>query len=88
MPEKTVTIRDNRTGKEYEIPIEDGTIRANDLRQIKVSPDDFGLMTYDPGFLARPHAEARLPISMVTRVSSNTGGIPSNSWSRITLTST
>jgi hypothetical protein len=39
---------DNRTGKQYEVPIQDGTIKATDLRQIKVTPDEFGLMTYDP----------------------------------------
>ena len=48
MAKETVTITDNRTGKSYELPIEDGTIRALDLRQIKTGPDDFGLMTYDP----------------------------------------
>jgi citrate synthase len=47
----TLTITDNRTGRHYEVPITDGTIRATDLRQIKVSPDDFGLMSYDPAFL-------------------------------------
>src|ERR1700680_3195299 len=47
----TLTIVDNRTGKKYELPVEDGTIRAVDLRQIKVSPEDFGLMTYDPAFM-------------------------------------
>ncbi len=47
---QTLSVIDNRTGKEYEIPIEDGTVRAMDLRQIKVSDDDFGLMTYDPAF--------------------------------------
>ena len=47
----TLTVRDNRTGKEYEVPIEDGTIRATALRDIKVSDDDFGLMSYDPAFL-------------------------------------
>src|SRR6185295_218405 len=47
----TLTITDNRTGKQYEIPIEHDTIRALDLKQIKVSPDDFGLMTYDPAFM-------------------------------------
>jgi citrate synthase len=46
----TLTITDNRTGKQYELPIAQGTVRAMDLRQIKVSPDDFGLMTYDPAF--------------------------------------
>ncbi len=47
----TLTIVDNRTGKKYELPIHDGTIRAMDLRQIKTGPDDFGLMTYDPAFM-------------------------------------
>src|SRR5687767_7962510 len=47
----TLSIVDNRNGKTYELPIKDGTIRAMDLRQIKASPDDFGLMTYDPAFM-------------------------------------
>ena len=47
----TLTITDNRTGKTYELPVQDGTIRAMDLRKIKTSPDDFGLMTYDPAFM-------------------------------------
>ena len=46
----TLTITDNRTGKQYEIRIDLDTIRAMDLRQIKASPDDFGMMTYDPAF--------------------------------------
>ena len=44
-------VTDSRTGREYELPIENGTIHAPALRQIKVNEDDFGLMTYDPGFL-------------------------------------
>jgi citrate synthase len=47
----TLTITDNRTGKTYELPIQDGTIRAMDLRQIKTGAQDFGLMTYDPAFM-------------------------------------
>src|SRR5829696_2675222 len=47
----TLTITDNRTGNKYELPIQDGTIRAMDLRQIKTGADDFGLMTYDPAFM-------------------------------------
>ena len=47
----TLTIVDNRTGKQYELPVKDGTIRAMDLRQIKSGPEDFGLMTYDPACL-------------------------------------
>ncbi len=46
----TLTITDNRTGKQYDVPITDGTIKAIDLRKIKVADDDFGLMTYDPAF--------------------------------------
>jgi citrate synthase len=48
----TLTVVDNRTGQKYEIPIEDNTIRATELRNIKTSEDDFGLMTYDPAFMA------------------------------------
>lgn len=58
MSDNSITVRDNRTGKSYEIPIEYGTyplygaaIRAADLRQIKAQQDDFGLMTYDPAFM-------------------------------------
>src|SRR5256884_4981028 len=47
---ETLTITDNRTGKSYEIPVTHGTIRAADLRQIKVDPKEFGLMSYDPAF--------------------------------------
>src|SRR5881628_3394482 len=47
----TISITDNRTGKKYELPIQDGTIRAMDLRQIKTGTEDFGLMTYDPAFM-------------------------------------
>src|SRR5882757_9326171 len=47
----TLSVTDNRTGKTYELPIQDGTIRAVDLRQIKEAPEDFGLMTYDPAFM-------------------------------------
>src|SRR6266851_2683175 len=47
---ETLSITDNRTGKQYEIPIKNGTIRALDLRQIKTDGSDFGLMSYDPAF--------------------------------------
>ena len=56
----TLTITDNRTGKQYEIPITDGTIRALDLRQIKVTPDEFGLMTYDPAFQNTSSCKSRI----------------------------
>ena len=51
MPQDTLTITDNRTGQSYTLPVENGTIRAMDLRKIKTGPDDFGLMTYDPAFM-------------------------------------
>jgi len=51
MPTNTLSITDNRTGKTYEVPIENEAIKAGDLRQIKVAPTDFGMMTYDPAFM-------------------------------------
>jgi len=51
MAENTLTVTDNRTNQNYEIPIENGAIRAMDLRQIKTGPDDFGLMSYDPAYV-------------------------------------
>src|SRR5260370_11303820 len=50
MTRAPLTVTDNRTGKNYELPITHDTIRAADLRQIKVNADDFGLMSYDPAF--------------------------------------
>ena len=51
MPKDTLTVVDNRTGMSYELPIQNGTVRAADFRQIKTSEDDFGLMAYDPAFM-------------------------------------
>jgi citrate synthase len=51
MAQNTLSITDNRTGKQYEITIEHGAIRATDLRQIKAGPEDFGLLAYDPAFM-------------------------------------
>jgi citrate synthase len=56
----TLTITDNRTGRQYEVPIQDGTIRAADLRQIRVQPDDFGMMTYDPAFMNTAACRSRI----------------------------
>ena len=50
MPSDSLTITDNRTRKSYEVPISDGTVRAMDLRQIKVDEGEFGMMSYDPAF--------------------------------------
>src|SRR5687767_7025798 len=60
MSGKSLTITDNRTGKQYEVPIENGTIKAMDLRQIKESDDDFGLMTYDPAFMNTASCKSRI----------------------------
>ena len=51
MPADTLTITDDRTGREYTIPIVDGTIRATELRQISAVEGDGGLMSYDPAYL-------------------------------------
>jgi len=61
-PEKAeaLTITDHRTGRVYEVPIADGTIRAIDLRQIKVNPEDFGLMSYDPAFMNTASCKSRI----------------------------
>jgi citrate synthase len=50
-PAGTLHVTDSRTGRSYELPITDGAIRALDLRQIKASDDDFGLLAYDPAFM-------------------------------------
>ena len=60
MAENTLTITDNRTGKQYEIAIENETIKALDLRKIKVAEDDFGLMTYDPAFMNTASTRSRI----------------------------
>src|SRR5829696_8775846 len=60
MSNDTLTITDNRTGRQYEVAIENDTIRAMDLRQIKVADDDFGLMTYDPAFMNTSSCKSRI----------------------------
>ena len=60
MASETVTIIDNRTGKKYEIPIRDGAINATDLRQIRVSEDDLGLVSYDPGFMNTASCQSKI----------------------------
>ena len=56
----TLTITDNRTGRQYEIPIVDGAIRAIDLRRIKVDPDEFGMLSYDPAYLNTASCRSRI----------------------------
>ena len=60
MPSDTPAVVDNRTGKTYEIPIENGTIRSTDLRKIKTGAEDFGLMAYDPGFMNTAACKSRI----------------------------
>ncbi len=60
MPADTLTLTDNRTAKTYEVAIKDGTIKATELRQIKVDADDFGLMTYDPAFMNTAACKSRI----------------------------
>ncbi len=50
MSNETLTVIDNRTGERYELPIKDGSVNAIDFRSIRTSPDDFGIMVYDPAF--------------------------------------
>ncbi|MGH7394329.1 MAG: citrate synthase [Candidatus Methylomirabilales bacterium] len=60
MSAETLSVIDNRTGKRYELPIKHGTIRAMDLRQIRVAEDDFGLMSYDPAFMNTASCQSRV----------------------------
>jgi citrate synthase len=60
MGRETLSITDNRTGKSYEIPIENGAVRAKDLRQIKVDDEDYGLKSYDPAFLNTASCKSRI----------------------------
>ena len=60
MSKDSLTITDNRTGRTYEVPVQNGTIKAIDLRQIKVEDGDFGLMTYDPAFTNTAACKSRI----------------------------
>ncbi len=60
MAKDTLTVTDNRTGKSYELKVEDGCIRTMDLRQIKTGPGDFGLMGYDPAFLNTANCRSKI----------------------------
>jgi len=60
MSDQTLTVRDNRTGATYELPIVDGAVRAMDLRRIKADDDDFGLMSYDPAFMNTASCRSRI----------------------------
>ncbi len=60
MPDNSLTVVDNRTSRSYTVPIQHGTIRATDLRQIRTDPADFGLMPYDPAFMNTASCESRV----------------------------
>jgi citrate synthase len=60
MSNQTLTVRDNRTGATYELPIADGAVNAMDLRQIKTGADDFGLLSYDPAFMNTASCRSRI----------------------------
>ncbi|MBN8730378.1 MAG: citrate synthase [Acidobacteria bacterium] len=60
MPSDTLTITDNRTGKTIEVPIEHGTVRATDLRQLRLDAQDFGIITYDPGYMNTGSCRSRI----------------------------
>jgi citrate synthase len=60
MTENTLTITDNRSGRTYEIPVQNDTIRALDLRQIKIHEDDFGMMSYDPAYTNTASCSSRI----------------------------
>jgi len=60
MSKDTLTITDNRNGKSYEIPVQQGTIRGMDLRQIKVTDDEFGMMSYDPAFMNTASCKSKI----------------------------
>jgi len=60
MAKESLTVTDNRTGKQYELPIWKGTIKAADLRQIKTKPEDFGIMSYDPAFMNTASTKSKI----------------------------
>ena len=60
MPENTVTLTDNRTNQTYTFELVDGQIRASDLRKVKIDPEDFGMMSYDPAFMNTASCQSRI----------------------------
>ena len=60
MSQDSLTVTDNRTNHVYTLPIEKGTIRAMDLRQIKTNAEDFGLMAYDPAFMNTASCQSKI----------------------------
>ena len=87
MGRETLSITDNRTGKTYEIPVEDGAVRAADLRQIRVDDDDYGLKSYDPAFKNTASCKSRITYIDGEKGILATAAIPSISSPRSRTTS-
>ena len=68
MPVNSLTITDNRTGKTYEVAIQNGAIRAMDLRKMRTGPEDFGLLSYDPASM-----NTASTISCITEIDGDRG---------------
>ena len=80
-PRQSLTVTDNRTGHTYELPVEDGAVRASELKKIKLDDDDDpGLASFDPGFFNTASCQAQSLSSTATRGSSPIGDIRSSSW--------
>jgi len=60
MAKESLTVIDNRSGRRFEVPIENGAIRATDLQQIRVTPDEPGLVSYDPAFMNTASCKSRI----------------------------
>ena len=83
MAKDSLTITDNRTGRTYEVPVEHDTINAMDLRQIKVNENDFGMLSYDPGFKNTASTKSTITYIDGGKASCATGATPSISWPKI-----
>ncbi len=83
MPGDSLTITDNRTGRTYELPVTDGTIKALDLRQIKTGPDDFGLMSYDPAFTNTAATKSSITYIDATKGFSAIAATRSSNWPNV-----
>ena len=59
-PRSSLTVIDNRNGASYELPLENGAVRAMDLRKIKLNPDDFGVLSYDPAYMNTASCRSRI----------------------------
>src|SRR5262250_2484725 len=60
MAKESLTVIDNRSGRRFEVPIENGAIRATDLQQIRVTPEEPGLVSYDPAFMNTASCKSRI----------------------------